>query len=53
MDNHFIGRSIEQAEVSECPTDINAHNPAHLCFLPNSFSIAAARMRIKASFGCN
>jgi hypothetical protein len=53
MDNHFIGRSIEQAEVSECATDINAHNPAHFFFLPNSFSIATARMRIKASFGFN
>src|SRR6516165_10217438 len=53
MDNHFIGRSIEQAEVSEGPTDINAHNPAHLFFLPSSFSIAAARMRIKVSLGCN
>jgi hypothetical protein len=53
MDNHFIGGSIEQAEVSECPTDINAHNPAHFFFLPNSFSIAAARVRIKTSFGCN
>jgi hypothetical protein len=46
MDHDFIGRSIEQAEVSECPTDINAHNPAHLLFLLSSFCFEAARTRI-------
>src|SRR5215475_3933086 len=33
MDNDLAGRSIEQAEIGERSTDIDAHNPAHFVFL--------------------